>query len=39
MAEAFLLGSHHGMTLDDVDYVCNSHTYSYELQNYNICLN
>jgi len=23
MAEAFLLGSHHGMTLDDVDYVCD----------------
>ncbi len=23
MAEGFLLGCHHGMTLDDVDYVCN----------------
>ena len=23
MAEGFLLGSHHGMTLDDVDYVCD----------------
>ena len=23
MAEAFLLGSHHGMTLEDVDYVCD----------------
>lgn len=23
MAEGFLLGSHHGMSLDDVDYVCN----------------
>ena len=23
MAEGFLLGAHHGMTVDDVDYVCN----------------
>jgi CDP-6-deoxy-D-xylo-4-hexulose-3-dehydrase len=23
MAEGFLLGAHHGMTLEDVDYVCN----------------
>jgi CDP-6-deoxy-D-xylo-4-hexulose-3-dehydrase len=23
MAEGFLLGAHHGMTIDDVDYVCN----------------
>jgi CDP-6-deoxy-D-xylo-4-hexulose-3-dehydrase len=23
MAEGFLLGAHHGMTLDDVDYICN----------------
>ena len=23
MAEGFLLGAHHGMVLDDVDYVCN----------------
>ena len=23
MSEGFLLGSHHGMTIDDVDYVCN----------------
>ena len=23
MAEGFLLGSHHGMTVDDVDYVCD----------------
>jgi hypothetical protein len=22
MAEGFLLGAHHGMVLDDVDYVC-----------------
>jgi len=22
MAEGFLLGAHHGMTIDDVDYVC-----------------
>jgi CDP-6-deoxy-D-xylo-4-hexulose-3-dehydrase len=22
MAEAFLLGAHHGMTIEDVDYVC-----------------
>ena len=22
MAEGFLLGAHHGMTVDDVDYVC-----------------
>lgn len=24
MKDGFLLGSHHGMTLDDVDYVCNT---------------
>ena len=23
MAEGFLLGAHHGMTIEDVDYVCN----------------
>jgi CDP-6-deoxy-D-xylo-4-hexulose-3-dehydrase len=23
MAEGFLLGAHHGMSVDDVDYVCN----------------
>ena len=23
MKEAFLLGAHHGMTIDDVDYVCS----------------
>jgi dTDP-4-amino-4,6-dideoxygalactose transaminase len=22
MAEGFLLGAHHGMTVEDVDYVC-----------------
>jgi hypothetical protein len=22
MAEGFLLGAHHGMTIEDVDYVC-----------------
>ena len=23
MKDAFLLGAHHGMTIDDVDYVCD----------------
>jgi CDP-6-deoxy-D-xylo-4-hexulose-3-dehydrase len=23
MKDAFLLGAHHGMTVDDVDYVCD----------------
>jgi CDP-6-deoxy-D-xylo-4-hexulose-3-dehydrase len=23
MSEGFLLGAHHGMSVDDVDYVCN----------------
>ena len=23
MEDGFLLGAHHGMTLDDVDYVCD----------------
>jgi CDP-6-deoxy-D-xylo-4-hexulose-3-dehydrase len=23
MAEGFLLGAHHGMTIEDVDYVCD----------------
>ena len=35
MAEGFLLGSHHGMTLDDVDYVCDKIKEFYEKKNKN----
>jgi len=33
MAEGFLLGSHHGMSLDDVDYVCDKIKEYFKLKN------
>jgi CDP-6-deoxy-D-xylo-4-hexulose-3-dehydrase len=33
MAEGFLLGSHHGMVVEDVDYVCNKIKEFFQLQN------
>jgi len=31
MAEGFLLGAHHGMTIEDVDYVCERIKYYFSL--------
>jgi CDP-6-deoxy-D-xylo-4-hexulose-3-dehydrase len=35
MAEGFLLGAHHGMTIDDVDYVCSKMVEFFETREHN----